>query len=69
MLRRWLFAPETAADAVVGSAIAGAIVLLLFRFAFGDSWAFAAGGGAVAFAASLLVRWLMIRRRKAGGAG
>ena len=62
-LRRWLFRPETTTDDVVGAALSGALIFLLFRFAFGDSWAFAAGAGVVVAVASFFLgRWLRGRR-------
>jgi hypothetical protein len=62
-LRRWLLHPETTSDDVAGAALSGALIFLLFRFVFGDSWAFAAGAGAVVAVASFVLgRWLRSRR-------
>ena len=62
-VKRWLLHPETTADDVIGAVISGAVILLLFRFAFGDSWAFSIGAGAIVAVASFgLGRWLRSRR-------
>jgi uncharacterized protein (TIGR03382 family) len=62
-LRRWLWAQESPKDDLAGGLIAGLAVLLIFRFLFGDSWAFSLIGGAVVAVASLVFSWLSRRRR------
>jgi hypothetical protein len=52
-VRRWLWAQESTTDDLVGGAIAGVVIVLAFRFGFGDSWSFALGAGVFAFLMSL----------------
>jgi uncharacterized protein (TIGR03382 family) len=64
-LRRWLWAQESTRDDLAGALIAGVAVLLIFRFLFGDGWAFSLGGGIAVGLASLAFSWLSRRRKQA----
>lgn len=64
---RWLWRPETRADSVVGAVIYGVFIIVVFRFAFGDSWTFAIGAGLVlAIASFFFTEWSRKRRPHAG---
>jgi hypothetical protein len=70
LVRRWLWAAETAFDSAVGGVIYGVIILVVFRFAFGDSWAFAIGSAVVLGIASFgFSEWSRRRRRQPGEPG
>ena len=62
-LRRWLLRQETVADDVAGGLLAGLFVVLIFRFAFGDSW-LVAGVAATATAVISAVASALTRRRR-----
>jgi hypothetical protein len=47
LARRWLWASESVADSLVGAVIYGVLIVVIFRFVFDDSWAFAVGSGVV----------------------
>jgi hypothetical protein len=67
LLSRWLWRPETRTDSAVGGLIYGLLIVVLFRFAFGDSWAFALGSGIVlAIASFFFTEWSRKRRPRAG---
>ena len=66
LLRRWLWASGSATDSAVGGLIYGAIIVVVFRFVFGDSWAFAIGSGVVLGVASFGFSEWSRRRPRAG---
>ena len=66
-LKRWLGAPETVGDNVIGALLWAAVIVLVFKFGFGDSWRFALILGAVAAPVSFAIVEV-IRRRRAGRA-
>jgi hypothetical protein len=62
-LRRWLLSSESVADSVIGGVIYGALIVVVFRFLFGDSWRFAVVSGIVLGIASFgLSEWSRRRR-------
>jgi hypothetical protein len=66
-LSRWLWRPETRLDSVVGGLVYGLFIVVVFRFVFDDSWAFAIGSGIVlAIASFLFTEWSRKRRPRAG---
>jgi hypothetical protein len=63
-LRRWLWAPESVGDSGVGAVIYGVLIVVVFRFVFGDGWPFAVGSGIVLGLASFLfAEWSRRRPR------
>ena len=62
-LRRWLWAPESTADSAIGAVVYGVLIVVVFRFVFGDSWAFAVGSGVVLGLASFAFGEWSRRRR------
>jgi hypothetical protein len=66
-LGRWLWRPATRADSAAGALIYGVVIIVVFRFAFGDSWAFAVGAGVLlAVASFFFTEWSRKRRPRAG---
>lgn len=62
--RRFFVSGETWQDDLVGGLASGLAVLLIFRFAFGDPWAFATAAG-VLVAAAVVALGAWGRRRRA----
>lgn len=70
LVRRWLWAAETVIDSAVGGVIYGTVILVVFRFAFGDSWPFAIGSAIVLGIASFgFSEWSRRRRPVTGEPG
>jgi ABC-type transport system involved in cytochrome c biogenesis permease component len=65
-VRRWLWASESTADSVIGGVLYGVLIVVVFRFAFGDSWAFAIGSGIVLAIASFAFSEWSRRRARTG---
>jgi hypothetical protein len=57
-----LLGGERLRDDVAGGALAGAVVMLVFRFGFDDPWAFSIG--AAVLVAAGFVFWGMLGRRR-----